>query len=280
MIPLRYNVRSLLVRKTTTIATALGIALVVFVLGAVADARARHRRRRWARLGSARQRRSSCARAPTPSCRATIEQRIVGLIAVGARASSRTPTGSPLGVGEVRGRDRCSSKPAPPALVSNVQRARRPRRRRSRSGPRCKIIEGRAAAARAPTRSSSASALRGRFKGLELGQTFELKKNRPVKVVGVFEAGGSSFESEVWADLDTRAHVVRPRGPRSRRSRVALESPTQVRRVQDRDRERQAARPRGACARPTYYEKQSEGTAHLHQRPRRRRSRSSSRSAR
>ena len=32
MIPLRYNLRSLAVRKTTTIATALGIALVVFVL--------------------------------------------------------------------------------------------------------------------------------------------------------------------------------------------------------------------------------------------------------
>src|SRR5690242_10825245 len=32
MIPLSYNVRSLLVRKTTSIATALGIGLVVFVL--------------------------------------------------------------------------------------------------------------------------------------------------------------------------------------------------------------------------------------------------------
>src|SRR3954470_3062661 len=31
MIPIRYNVRSLTVRKTTTIAAALGIALVVFV---------------------------------------------------------------------------------------------------------------------------------------------------------------------------------------------------------------------------------------------------------
>ena len=32
MIPIRYNVRSLAVRKATTIATAFGIALVVFVL--------------------------------------------------------------------------------------------------------------------------------------------------------------------------------------------------------------------------------------------------------
>ncbi|HEY5145710.1 MAG TPA: ABC transporter permease, partial [Polyangiaceae bacterium] len=34
MIPIRYNVRSLVVRKATTLATAFGIALVVFVLAA------------------------------------------------------------------------------------------------------------------------------------------------------------------------------------------------------------------------------------------------------
>src|SRR5262249_3317174 len=45
--------------------------------------------------------------------------------------------------------------------------------------------------------------IRGRFKGLELNQTFELRKNRPAKVVGVFAAGGSSYESEVWVDVDT-----------------------------------------------------------------------------
>ena len=45
--------------------------------------------------------------------------------------------------------------------------------------------------------------LRGKYTGMDLEQSFDLKKNRPVKVVGVFEAGGSSFESEVWADVDT-----------------------------------------------------------------------------
>jgi putative ABC transport system permease protein len=38
---------------------------------------------------------------------------------------------------------------------------------------------------------------------MDLEGSFDLKKNRPVKVVGIFEAGGSSFESEVWADVDT-----------------------------------------------------------------------------
>jgi putative ABC transport system permease protein len=45
--------------------------------------------------------------------------------------------------------------------------------------------------------------VRGNFKGLELGSTFDLKKNRPVQVVGIFEAGGSSLESEVWCDIET-----------------------------------------------------------------------------
>jgi putative ABC transport system permease protein len=36
-----------------------------------------------------------------------------------------------------------------------------------------------------------------------LGQQFDLNKNRPANVVGIFESGGSSFESEVWGDVDT-----------------------------------------------------------------------------
>jgi putative ABC transport system permease protein len=45
--------------------------------------------------------------------------------------------------------------------------------------------------------------IRGKFKGLGMGETFELNKNRPANVVGIFESGGSSFESEVWGDVDT-----------------------------------------------------------------------------
>ena len=43
----------------------------------------------------------------------------------------------------------------------------------------------------------------GKYKGMTLGDHFELKQNRPVTVVGVFEAGGSSYESEVWVNLET-----------------------------------------------------------------------------
>jgi putative ABC transport system permease protein len=46
-------------------------------------------------------------------------------------------------------------------------------------------------------------AIRGRFAGVNLGGTIELRKGRNVNVVGVFSAGGSSYESEVWGDLNT-----------------------------------------------------------------------------
>src|SRR5262249_20529816 len=67
--------------------------------------------------------------------------------------------------------------------------------------------------------------IRGRFKGVELGQSFELRKNRPVQVVGVFEDGGSSFESEVWGDQNTVRTAFGREGLVSS-ARVRLESPS------------------------------------------------------
>jgi putative ABC transport system permease protein len=66
--------------------------------------------------------------------------------------------------------------------------------------------------------------IRGRFKGTELGASFDLRKNRPVTVVGVFEAGGSSFESEVWVDVDT-LRAAYARGASISSVRVRLDSP-------------------------------------------------------
>jgi putative ABC transport system permease protein len=42
-----------------------------------------------------------------------------------------------------------------------------------------------------------------RYRGLAIDGEIEMDKGRTLKVVGVFEAGGSAFESEVWADLHT-----------------------------------------------------------------------------
>ncbi|HSC88753.1 MAG TPA: ABC transporter permease, partial [Polyangiaceae bacterium] len=73
-----------------------------------------------------------------------------------------------------------------------------------------KLVEGRPATP-GTDEAIIGKGVRGRFLGMDLGQSFELKKNRPVNVVGVFESDGSSFESEIWVDADTlRSSFGRP----------------------------------------------------------------------
>jgi putative ABC transport system permease protein len=124
--------------------------------------------------------------------------------------------------------------------------------------PVTRVIEGR------PARPGSdevivGKAIRGRFVGMDMGGHFDLKKNRPLTVVGVFEAGGSSFESEVWADVETvRSSFGRDGTVTS--VTVALESPTkhdtfEAAVEQDKRLGLEVLRE------TTYYEKQSESTA-------------------
>jgi putative ABC transport system permease protein len=205
MIPLSYNVRSLLNRKTTTIATALGIALVVFVLGAVLmlgngldqtlNASGREDNGFVLRKGSDGELSSS------------IENQSVGLI-LSSPGVRKDEQGRPMGVGEVVVvilLERASGG----GEMSNVTvRGTTPASIAVRPGVH--VVDGR------PPQPGTdevmvGKALVGRFAGLEIGGAFDLKKNRRVKVVGVFEAGGSAYESEVWADLDTvRTSFGRP----------------------------------------------------------------------
>ncbi|MDB4935176.1 MAG: putative secreted protein [Labilithrix sp.] len=196
MIPVKYNYRNLVVRKTTTIAAAFGLALVVFVFAAAQM------------LGNGITK--TLGRAANPEnaivlrkgssaeMESGIEENQVNLVL--AQAQQIGASKKPPGVGEVLVvilMDKIGTTNG----VSNVT---------VRGVPEdvfafrtsAKIIEG-----KAPTPGTDevcvGSGIRGRFKGLELGQSFDIKKNRPVKVVGVFSDEGSAFESEVWADIHT-----------------------------------------------------------------------------
>jgi putative ABC transport system permease protein len=68
-------------------------------------------------------------------------------------------------------------------------------------------------------------ALRGRFRNVDMGESIELRKNHNVKVVGVFEDAGSSYESEIWGDLEVVRKAFRFEGIVST-VRVRLESPS------------------------------------------------------
>lgn len=195
-IPLSYSIRSLFVRKATTFASAFGIALVVFVLAA--SLMLSHGIERTLGASGKIDRALVLRKGADAELASSIEQPKIGLIL--AAPGVKQSEGKAVGAGEVViviSADKLGTN----GQVSNIQvRGVQPVSYDLRKELR--IVDGR----RAEPGTDEAVIgrnVRGRFRGLELGQTFELKKNRPVKVVGVFEADGSSFESEVWVDADT-----------------------------------------------------------------------------
>jgi putative ABC transport system permease protein len=219
MIPVSYNVRSLLGRKTTTIATALGIGLVVFVLASVLmlanglnqtlSASGRPENGFVLRKGSDGELSSS------------IDNATVGLI-LSAPGVKKDASGKPIGVGEaviVILLERAGEK----GSLANVT-VRGTTEASMVVRPSVRVVDGR------PPKPGTdevmiGAALNGRFEGVELGQSFDLKKNRRVKVVGVFAADGSAYESEVWADIET-VRTSFGRGSMVSSVITQLESPT------------------------------------------------------
>jgi putative ABC transport system permease protein len=252
MIPIRYNVRSLAVRKATTLATALGIALVVFVLASSLMLSAGIRKT----LGSSGRADNAIVlrMGSDAELGSVVEESSVPLI-LAAPGVKTDGQGKPLGTTEV------VVVAAMPKLgadgVTNVTIRGVPDSA-SRFRPEVQVVAGR------PPRPGAdevmiGSRIRGRIEGLDLGQTFELKKNRPVTVVGVFNAGGSSYESEVWADSELVRQAYHREGIYSS-VRVQLESPTKF----DAFRagvENDKRLGLEAVRETTFYEKQSEGVA-------------------
>jgi putative ABC transport system permease protein len=217
LVPIRYNLRSLIVRRATTVATAVGIALVVWVLASAFMLAEGVRRA----MGSAGRpdvaiviRKGSDAELGS-----TVESPQIGLIK--AAPGVKRDGGQPIGSGEV------VVVAAMEKIGTNGGVSNMCIRGISDDGARLrtnvKIIEG-----RQPTPGSTegmvGKRIHRRFKGVALGEKFEIKKNRSVTVVGVFEDGGSSHESEVWIDRDVVAAAF-GRGSAVSSVRVQLESP-------------------------------------------------------
>jgi len=101
----------------------------------------------------------------------------------------------------------------------------------------------------------------GRYAGAGLGQTLEFGRGR-WQVVGVFESGGTSFESEVWADVRELANdAKRPFPYSSLRLSVApgADMDGLARRIGDDPRHALEAQPE-----PVYYAKQAESANTLY----------------
>lgn len=196
MIPLAYNLRSLAVRRATTLASVLGIGLVVFVLASSLMLSAGIEKT-MGQSGSSEVaivlRKGSDAEMSS-----TLDAQSLSLILAGPGVK-RDAAGQPLGIGEVL--VVATMNKIGVDGVSNVQIRGVPETvTHFRAG--VEIVAGRAARP-GTDEVIVGQRLRGRFQGVELGQSFELRKNRRAQVVGVFSHGGSSHESEIWADLDT-----------------------------------------------------------------------------
>jgi len=203
MIPVSYNFRNLAVRKTTTAAAVLGLALVVFIfasvqmlangvvktLGRAADADVAV----VLRKGATSEMESSIE---DPSVNLVLADQALGQIA-GPRGAAELVMVVLL--------EKVGTTGVSNAMIRGVKSESMPLRKSM------KIVEG-----RAPNPGADegivGKAIRGRYKGLDVDQSIEIKKNRMLKVVGVFEDQGSSNESEVWTDIDVVRTAFRREG--------------------------------------------------------------------
>jgi putative ABC transport system permease protein len=210
--------RNLAVRKTTSIAAGLGLAMVVFIVAAVAMLNNGIKKA----LGRSSDPNVAIVirKGSDVELSSSIEEPNVGLV-LATPGVARSDDGRPIGVGEVLvvilldkvGTDGFSNVQVR-GMPDNGMQFRKDAR----------IIEGRAAKA-GTDEVVVGKAIRGRFKGVDLGQSFELRKNRSVSVVGVFEDGGTSYESEVWGDRNVIGSAFGREGFVSS-ARVRLDSPS------------------------------------------------------
>ena len=249
MIPIQYNLRNLVVRKATTLATAGGLGLVVFVFASVLMLS--NGIRKTLGRGAADDVAIVLRKGSDAELASGVEDASVNVV---LSAKELAASGDkPRGVGEVvvvilldkLGTDGFSN-----VQVRGVTEASVPFR------AAMKIVQGRAAKA-GTDEVIVGKGIHGRFKNVKLGESFELKKNRPVTVVGVFEDGGSTYESEIWADMNlVRSAFGREGGVSSVRVRLdsaskfdAFKLATESNRQLDLEAIRESS----------YYEKQSEG---------------------
>lgn len=195
-LPLEYSLRNVWVRRGTTLATVGGVALVVFVLAASQMLAAGLRRT----LGSAGSRDKAIVLQQSayaePGSR--LSHSMLNLVNA-APGVLESPEGQPLASGESVAQVLLSSTTEAGRVVSVFVRGIGESSLALR--PFVRIVAGRAPQP-GTDEAMVGARLAGRYDGLALGGSLELKTGRKISVVGLFEAAQSSYESEIWVDLD------------------------------------------------------------------------------
>ena len=193
MIPLKYNLRSLRVRWVTTLLTCLAIGVVVLasVLTFGMIDGIEHALNTSGDPSDLIIMRKGATSEMSSSITVTSAKELVNLPGV-----AKGPDGEPLGSAEfvtILTKPRRNQGGTTNVIVRGLDPVGRQLR------PNFKIVGGRDLTPGVNELITSRSIAR-RFENLGLGEQFEIN-NVDFRVVGIFEAGGSSAESEVWADL-------------------------------------------------------------------------------
>jgi ABC-type antimicrobial peptide transport system permease subunit len=200
-IPIAYSLRNLGARRLTTAMTALGMALVVFVFSAVLML-AHGLERTMVSTGSP-DNALITRRSATSEVQSFLSREHTAIV-LASDEIARGPDGVPIGGSEtvtiINLPKRDTGKP------SNVQiRGASPLVMTLR--PQIKLVEGRMW----QPGSSEVVVGRGissRFQGTGLGETIRFAL-RDWTVVGIFDGGGSGFDSEIWVDADQLMQAFR-----------------------------------------------------------------------
>ena len=248
MVPLRYNVRSLAVRKITTLATAGGIALVVFVFAAAQM------------LGAGAQKAMVTSGRPENVIvlRKGSDAELSSAVGNDYKKLGDRPEVAQVGgvgaIGEIVIVITAELADGSGGISNVLVRGTSSEGLTFR--PELKLVSG-----RLPKPGTNevivGKAISGRFKGVGPGGSFELRRNRPLEVVGEFSAGGASYESEVWGDLDViRKYLGRESVVSSVRIRLTSAAAFEAYRMAVESDKSFSVK---AMREPDYYRKQSEG---------------------
>jgi len=193
-LPLKYSARNLWARRNTTLATGAGVALVVFVCAA--SLMLVEGVRRTLLSSGSRGTAIVMQQSATAEVASSLRQGVFGLVASAPGIQQAADGGALLSSEAVRSvlvDTQDGSRTVSLQLrgvSSNVLELR----------PQVRVRAGRRAAP-ATDEAMIGVQLAGHYRGLALGGQIELNKGRKLQVVGVFEAAGTAFESEIWADL-------------------------------------------------------------------------------
>mgnify|MGYP001292082916 CR=1 FL=1 len=244
-IPIQYSLRNLWVRKTTTLLTALGMALVVYVFAAVLMLEAGLRN---TLVNTGEPDNMVVTRQGTATeVQSSIDPLQASIVASLPEVASRIePLASYETVVLINLDKRDTGRPSN-LVIRGLNEAGRELRRQVR------LVSGRAPRPGTDEVMAGLAASR-QFVGLELGGSVRFA-GRDWPVVGVFDGGGSGFDSELWADAD----VLRQSFRRASYSSVIVRllDPAQAQAFADRVRE-DPRLPLQAKSEREFYAEQSE----------------------